>query len=226
MASEYLKYLNRDVTPESPPPELSPKEKRKNWWYYNWKTVLVIAVIVIAAISMILKNLGITEPLPDYQVAYVGTHELSDETVEAITDTLKEYGSDASGDGEITVVINQYVMYEDTQDYDSMQLTQSAITALEADIMDQTSYFFLLEDPAMFTNSYQALADENGDLPPEDDLTWEDKVYPLSQFVGPLPEEDAKLYFGRRGFFDRDNAVKYLKSCDQLWNALLAHLNP
>ena len=63
MASEYLKYLNRDVKPEGPPPELTPKEKRRNWWYYHWKIVAVVCIIVLAGVSMLLHNLGITEPI-------------------------------------------------------------------------------------------------------------------------------------------------------------------
>ena len=126
MASEYLKYLNRDVKPEGPPPELTPKEKRRNWWYYHWKRVAVVCIIVLAGVSMLLHNLGITEPIPDYQIAYVGSTRLPDETVEALTDFFQERGEDASGDGKVTVILTQYVFYKDTDAYDYAQLTLSA----------------------------------------------------------------------------------------------------
>lgn len=220
MASEYLKYLNRNVKPEAPPPELSPKEKWKNWWYYHWKIVAVAAVIFLAVLSMILKNLGITEPLPDYNIAYVGSHSLSEETTDAVTALFQEYGEDASGDGEVTVVINQYVMYDDTTDYDSIKLTASATTALDGDIATQTSYFFLLEDPKSFNAAYQLLADASGSLPPQDDVSWENKVLPLSSLTDTLPEEAASLFLGRRGFYDDNHTAKYKDACDRLWEQL------
>ena len=34
MASEYLKKKYQDVKPDAPV-ELTPAEKRRNWWYYN-----------------------------------------------------------------------------------------------------------------------------------------------------------------------------------------------
>lgn len=220
MASEYLKYLNRDIRPEDPPPELSPKEKLKNWWYYHWKVTVITAIIIIAVITMILKNLGITEPLPDYSIAYVGSHYLSDETVDIIVSLFETYGTDETGDSKITVEINQYVMYDDPEDYDSVQLTSSASAALDADITMQTSYFFLLENPDVFSASYQLLADEDGNLPADDDFDWNSKVFLLSDITDSLPSEDSTLYLGRRGFYDDEHTVKYRDACDRLWSEL------
>lgn len=220
MASEYLKYLNRDITPEPPPPPLSPKEKWKNWWYYHWKIVVLIVVLVLSVIAMVLKNIGITEPLPDYNIAYIGSHTLSEDAENTIVEYFKSRGEDASGDGRVTVILNQYVMYEDTKDYDSVKLTAAASTALDGDIATQTSYFFLLEDPEHFTNSYQLLADESGALPAPDDLTWGDKVLHLSHIIPDLPEDAQNLYIGRRGFYDEKHTTKYKDACDRLWENL------
>ena len=222
MASEYLKYLNRDVKPEGLPPELTPKEKRRNWWYYHWKAVVIICVIVIAAISMILHNLGITEPLVDYEISYVGAARLSDETVEALTDFFEDHGEDASGDGKVTAEVTQYVFYENTDAYDYAQLTASAAMSLEADITVQTSYFFLLDNPAGFEADYPILADADGNLPAEGDLSWEDRVVLLSDVMENVPSEASGLYLARRGFYDEEHAVKYKDACDDLWE----HLTP
>ena len=220
MASEYLKYLNRNVRPEEPPPELTRKEKLKNWWYYHWKATIITVVILISAISMILKNMGITEPLPDYSVAYVGSHSLPDEISDSIVSLFKTYGTDASGDGKITVEINQYVIYDDPQDYDSVQLSSSASAALDADITMQTSYFFLLENPDEFNSSYQLLADKDGNLPEANDFDWNSNVLLLSDITDDASSSDTVLYLGRRGFYDDKHTVKYRDACDQLWSQL------
>ena len=222
MASEYLKYLNRDVEPEGPSPELTPKEKRRNWWYYQWKTVVIICVIVIAAISMVLHNLGITEPLVDYQISYVGAVRLSDETVEALTDFFEEYGEDASGDGKVTVEVTQYVFYENTDAYDYAQMTASAAISLEADITARTSYFFLLDNPAGFVADYPILADLDGNLSADGDVSWEDKVLSLSRIMKDVPQEASGLYLARRGFYDEKHTVKYKDACDDLWEHLVS----
>lgn len=221
MASEYIKYLNRNETPTPPPSELTLKEKWKNWWYYHWKMVVLVVIAVLSVISMALKSLGITEPLTDYQVAYIGSKPLSDEAVEAVNTAFQEYGEDCSGDGVITVVINQYVIYENTEDAESIQMSSAAVSMLESDIVSRQSYFFLLEDPEEFCVSYQALADADGNLPPEGDDSWEDKVYPVSEFIAGMPAEETGLYFGRRGFY-QEQTIKYREYCDKLWDALIS----
>lgn len=221
MASEYIKYLNRNETPTPPPSELTPKEKWKNWWYYHWKMVVLVVIAVLSVISMALKSLGITEPLTDYQVAYIGSKPLSDEAVEAVNAAFQEYGEDCSGDGVITVVINQYVIYENTEDAESIQMSSAAVSMLESDIVSRQSYFFLLEDPEEFCISYQTLADADGSLPPEGDFSWEDKVYPASEIIAGMPAEETDLYFGRRGFY-QEQTIKYREYCDKLWDALIS----
>ena len=228
MASEYIRlHLQGEgqdpAKKQAVPRQLSGKEAWKNWWYYHWKMVIVGAALAGAATSMLLHSLGITEPMPDYQIAYVGEGSLSDETTERITELFQENGTDANGDGEVTVKINQYVLYGNEQDYDSRRLTDASLTALEGDLATQTSYFFLLQDPEMFTVSYQALADADGSLPEEDDDSWEDKVWLLSDVVQGVPEEDGGLYLGRRGFYG-EQTVKYQEACDRMWDTFAASM--
>ena len=140
MASEYIKYMVGDGKPQEPSPELTPKEKWKNWWHYNWWIVAVVLAAVVAVGSLVLKNLGVTEPLADYNVAYVGSRPLSDETVEAVVATFQEFGEDASGDGVVTVAVNQYVIYENSADVESLQMNSATKALLESDIVARTSW--------------------------------------------------------------------------------------
>ena len=97
MASEYLKWLARDEKPE-PKRELTPKEKRKNWWHYHkwYVAVCVLAVLFVAAMAWdIIAN---RSQEPDYQVAHVGSTYLPDETVMALQNALADLGEDLNGD--------------------------------------------------------------------------------------------------------------------------------
>ncbi len=100
-------------------------------------------------------------------------------------------------------------------------MNSASSSMLEGDLVSRQSYFFLLEDPQGFCRAYQALADADGELPPEGDITWEDKVYPVSEIIEDMPAEESGLYFGRRGFY-QEQTIKYRECYDRLWDALLA----
>ena len=52
MASEYLKWKYRDVKPRETK-ELTPAEKRKNWWHYHKWHILTGVVLAAALASLI-----------------------------------------------------------------------------------------------------------------------------------------------------------------------------
>ena len=64
MASEYLKWKYRDVKPEEKR-ELTPAEKRANWWHYHKWHVALGAVLLLAAGSILWHVLGVGQPHPD-----------------------------------------------------------------------------------------------------------------------------------------------------------------
>ena len=83
MASEYLQWKYRDVKPEEKP-EYSPKEKRRNWLHYHKWWILLGVLLLIAPADILRGVLGLGIIRPDYQMAYVGSVPLSDETVSAL----------------------------------------------------------------------------------------------------------------------------------------------
>ena len=54
MASEYLKWKYRDVKPRETK-ELTPAEKRKNWWHYH-KWHILTGVVLAAALALIMSR--------------------------------------------------------------------------------------------------------------------------------------------------------------------------
>ena len=109
MASEYLKWKYRDVKPDQAV-ELTPRQKRANWWYYHKWYVLLGAGLLAASIYLVARALGFGQVTPDYQVAYVGSTALPEDTVTALETALADLGSDCDGDGQVVVRVNQYVM--------------------------------------------------------------------------------------------------------------------
>lgn len=238
MASEYLKWKYRDVQPDKPV-ELTAKERRANWWYYH-KWHVVLGVILFLALADIGAHvLGIGKVRPDYQIAYVGSADLPEDTVTALETALAELGTDCNGDGRVIVQLNQYASAAGSGDSDAAMYAYAASTALMADLESCDSYFFLLEDPDAFQRNYQILRRLDGSLPDEYDrdyescyLLWTDcpvlAALPLGGYSETVLTQEISgdsqtllsgLSLARRGFWT-DKAAKYSSECDILWDAL------
>lgn len=233
MASEYLKWKYRDVTREEPP-ELSPAEKRKNWWHYHKWHVAIGAVLAAVGINLTCNALGVGQIKPDYQIAYVGENALPGDTAAAIETAFAALGEDLNGDGRVTVRLNQYPAAGADP-----SLAVAGQTTLMGDLLECESFFFLLEDPVRFQADYHALCRLDGSLPEEADCSAEGTYLPwtgcpalsgmelgdysyqlLNGTVSGSSDELASgLYLARRGFWTEKNAP-YPEGCEALWNEL------
>lgn len=231
MASEYLKWKYRDVQPDRPL-ELTPAQKRKNWLYYHKWHIALGGVLAAALVSIGWHALGIGEIRPDYQVAYVGSDALPEDTAAALEAGFAALGEDLNGDGRTVVRVVQYL----TANADP-ELAYSAAALLTGDLVDCESYFFLLEDPAGFQRNYQALCRLDGSLPEDGErvpayLAWTDcpvlAGMDLGEYSDTLLGETVSgssdalvsgLYLGRRGFWT-EKSVPHPEGCETLWNRL------
>ena len=102
MASEYLKWKYLDVHPEQTV-ELTPRQRRANWWYYHkWHVLLGVGLLALG-VYLGARVLGIGQVLPDYQVAYVASAALPEDTAAALENALAELGTDCNGAGQVVV---------------------------------------------------------------------------------------------------------------------------
>ena len=260
MASEYLKKKYQDVKPDAPV-ELTKAEKRKNWWYYHKWHVGAVVLLAAAAVSIVWPI--IHQERPDYQVAYVGTVPLPEDAAAALENAFASLGEDLNGDGKVLVKLRQYVSAE--LDESAMaaagapvtdatgQMTSNALTtsngasqiaaavSLMADVSEQESFIFLLEDPAAFQRGYHTLCRLDGSLPEEDEkvpveelaLPWSQcpalAGLPLGEYRYGLPSGEALtgdsqallsgLYVGRRGFWT-ERTCAWPEGCDALWEKM------
>lgn len=232
MASEYLKWKYRDVEPDEKR-ELTPEEKRKNWWYYH-KWHVAIGVVLLSILGSIVWN-ALHQVKPDYQIAYVGTNALPDDTAAAIEAGFASLGEDLNGDGSVVVQLTQYASAGEAD----MQSAMAAETRLMADLTECDSYFFLLEDPERFQQNYGSLRKLDGSLPDDSDtpgegtyLSWSqcpvlarmdlgEYAYPLmgGTASGSSGELVSGLYIARRGFWT-EKTTAYPEGCAALWEKI------
>ena len=236
MASEYLMWKYRDVQPDKPV-ELTPGQKRANWWYYHkWYVLLGVGLLALGT-YLGARALGVGQVRPDYQVAYVGTSALPEETAAALEAALADLGSDCNGDGQVIVQLNQYVMGDSSGE--GAVYSYAGSTKLMADLEACDSYFFLLEDPEAFQANYQILRRLDGSLPEETDQDYESCCLPWSgcpvlqelplgaysekilahEIHGDSQERLSSLSVARRGFWT-EHTSQYSEACDALWDAI------
>lgn len=167
MAGEYVRWLARDVKPREKQ-ELTPEEKRRNWWdYHKWHVVIAILCVVLIG-DVIYDAVQNSRNRPDYVVAYVGQTALPDSLRERLEEGLAQLGEDLNGNGKVQVQVRQFVIaaesgnpvfaMEDTErGYASSMLLQGNIETVE-------SMIFLLEDPALFQATFPILCRADGTL--------------------------------------------------------------
>lgn len=227
MASEYLKWKYRDVKPEEKR-ELTPAEKRKNWWEYHWWQLLLAIVGAAAAVSLVLTMLGVGQVKPDYQMAYVGSAALSEELAAEMEQAAAALGEDCDGDGAVTVRLNRYQHYApDSADSNAMLYAQATEAKLVGDLEGCDSYFFLLEDPAWFQERYGVLVLPDGGEPAEDadGTACAVRVCDCPALAALLGEDGGadgplgSLWLARRGFWT-DKTSANPEQCQALWAVL------
>ena len=214
MASEYWKWKFRDVQPEEKR-ELTPEEKRQNWWdYHKWH--IVIAVVLIAIFCNMVWS-ALHQVRPDYQIAYAGENSLPDDTAAALETELAALGEDLNGDGSVIVRLAQYTSGG------NRQTAAAAEVRLMADLTECESYIFLLEDPEQFQQVYRTLCKLDGTTPEDGDysgegtyLAWEDCPVLAGLEPDGLP---SRLYVARRGIWTEKTAL-HLEGCTALWNKI------
>jgi hypothetical protein len=218
--------------------EYTKKEKFLNWLHYNKLWVAAVALVIWVTGSMLWNVLGIGQSQPDYCFAYVGSRELSAETVEILEKALASFGTDLNGDGQVVVSLTQHITADPTNT-DNMMYGYAADMTVLADITEGESTFFLLEDPVSFQISFQILAHLDGSIPAEEDFEALDKVYlwkncpalaslELGMYedkyldlteTGEIQDLLSGLYLGRRYFFD-PSQQKNPDADDALWRAM------
>lgn len=178
-------YLyERDIKPEDLindlPRELSPKEKRANWWHYHWYYVALCMLAVLALGYYAWQRFTATEP--DCIVTIVSTQPVEQETIDALQEKLTALSVDENNDGKINIEVKGIWLdlRTETQDSDTRQLMESSKEAFNSDLYLCQSMIFIVDDPAALEQMYGCFRLLDGTDPKEGDVVRiEDFAVPL-----------------------------------------------
>ncbi|MCF0134861.1 MAG: hypothetical protein HUJ69_00385, partial [Lachnospiraceae bacterium] len=130
---------------------------------------------------------------------------------------------DMNGDGKVKVTLDQFYFPEMSGETDqvSYNTRMSSEARLCADISENISFLFIMDDPALVQAITGALSYPDGTLPDDDDVTAEGKYLqwqdcPELASLG-LDEYFSSMYIARRGFW-RTETVPNADLCQELWN--------
>ena len=218
MASEYLMKLAREQALPEEKRELTRAEKRANWWHYH-KLYVIAGVVALAVLAGFIWDFCVRkEPAPDYQIAYIGSTYLPEDTTAALETALEELCDDRNQDGQVMVKVRAYPLYADESA--GYQTTVAAQVQLSVDISDYESLIYLMEDPAAFQRDFELLARPDGSVPePEETegiwFAWSDcpvlaclelgsyTEYTMSGTItGDNQEVYSQMYIARRAVFE------------------------
>lgn len=243
MASEYLKKKYRDVKPAEKV-ELTPAEKRRNWWDYHKGWILLGAVLVFG-MAWLIHDMFF-RPKPDYMVGYICNTPAPSSVLTRLQEQLEALGEDVNGDGQVLVEITTYSMGFDEQGMNDVSAAASGVTRLTVDLSAGDLYLLLMDDPEGFQSRIGALGYLDGSLPPEDDDTygaadWRQMVYAwedcpvlagldLDTYIRFMDPEELEIdgqqamkgfYVGRRALYDEDRRGAFA-AADRLWQTVTA----
>ena len=213
------------------------RQRLENWFHYNKIWVLACLVVLWVAGSMLWNVLGIGQTKADYTISYVGRLKLPEDCVTALETALARFGEDLNGDGKVAVKLNQHVVTDNSY-ADNITYSYGAQVTVLADITENESHFFLVEDPIAFQQDYQILAHLDGAAPDDLDYTALDKVFlwencPVLASLDLGTYTDAyldrvetgecqdllkKLYLGRRYYVG--DTPEHFDDYEALWKAL------
>lgn len=215
----------RDINPEDlvteKPRELTPAEKRANWWHYHWYYVVLVVVAVLGIGYFVWEQA--TEVEPDYTVSVVGTENPDEVFLSNLEQRLTEQAEDVNGDGKIKVEVKSIWLNLrlSDQDADLRQLMESSQEKLNADLYLHQSVLFLVDDPAALEQVYGCFQKLDGTDPQEGEaVTISDFAVPLDDttLAGVEGETETVWYMARRVNEGMDAAE--MDCADTLWEKL------
>lgn len=155
-----------DIQPDAPPRELTPKEKRENFWfYYKWH-VLGGALAFALLFSLIWEVA--TQVKPDYTIGLLSSRGLPTGIGEVLGERLTPLFDDRNGDGEVVVRVAEYTIAsgEEINNVDP-NVQMASMTKLMGDLDMGESILFLTDDLEFFEEQYDLFAYNDGSIPEE-----------------------------------------------------------
>ncbi len=197
-------------------PDLTPQQRRDNWWRYHWLYVLAGVLAVLTAAGIAWERFARAEY--DCGAALVTRYAVTQKELSALKTALEAAAEDSNSDGRVQVSVNDIQIDYTATDLDDASIRQMTtdVDKLHADFYTGQSGVFILNDPENFQRNHAALRYLDGSEPTEDAVDWENMVRhwndsPVLNGLTFRNLDTASLYLGRR--------IGEV-SGDDLWNGL------
>ena len=205
-------------------PDMTPQQRRDNWWRYHWLYVLIAILAAITILGIAWEQ--VTKERYDCSVALVTRYAATPAEIASIQAALEKVCPDYDGDGEVHVAINAIQIDYTSTDMDdaAIQVMTTNVDKLNSDFYTRQSGIFLLDDPENFQIAHGALAWLDGSTPPEGALDWEDMTIHWKDWAGSSGVEldnceADRLWFARRAVFDQADEAAFA-GANALWMAM------
>ena len=122
--------MEKRPKPREMPGNMTPRQRRENWWHYHWLYVLA-AVLAAAAVSFVIWE-QVTKERYDCSVALVTRYAVTPEEVASLQAALEAVCPDGNGDGRVRVAVNAIQI-----DYTSTDLDDAAIQVMTTNVAER-----------------------------------------------------------------------------------------
>lgn len=166
-SARYTIYIKpEDIQPDAPPKELTPKEKRENFWFYHKWHVIIGVFACALAFSLIWEI--VTQVKPDYTISILSSNGIPTGVGEVLGEQLTPYFDDRNGDGRVVVSVVEYTVASgDAVAGVDPNVQMANVTKLMGDLDLGESMLFLTDDLDFFEQQYYLFAYNDASIPAE-----------------------------------------------------------
>lgn len=158
-----LNIKPEDLQPDAPPPEMTAKEKRENFWFYH-KWHVIVGIVAAALIGSFIWEI-VSQVHPDYTVSLLSTSALPTGIGEAMGEQLATLLDDRNGDGQVKVTVMEYCIGKGDAAMEDPNTRMANMTKLMGDVDAGDSMLFLTDDLAYFEEQFRLFAYDDGTSP-------------------------------------------------------------
>ncbi len=227
--------------------EMTPQQKRQNFWFYH-KVHVIVGIVVLFVIGFFIYDI-VTKVDPDYSIGIISNTNYPESVIGKMEEEFAAIGEDLNGDGKVVVSVMQYTMTDPNAENavvdPNMQMASQ--TKLAADMSTCQSILFLVDDYNFknFQENQQLFSYLDGTVPEEGatdyenmKISWTDSKFLSGMDLGAyVAEADGKQYsvsyqdfvknlslclrtFYDTQFAEDESKISYYNKCIELFNKI------
>ncbi|WP_322172584.1 hypothetical protein [Acutalibacter caecimuris] len=162
----------------------TPRDKRRNWWFYH-KTHLIVGIVGTIILGSVIWSI-VSKVEPDYTVGMITSYNIPGEVMESLENHLAQYADDRNGDGRVVVQVSSYV-FGNPASAEDMQATQASYARFAGDATMASCILYIHDDAGFKSlgDSFQGFFQYNdGTAMPDTAWDYENAMRPWAEVPG------------------------------------------